>query len=65
MWASAASAMKVIFDGERGLYYGFHNGIYRDKEGISRPAILLLSSADGLDWDRVYLEPIIAPEGDG
>ena len=25
MWASAAGAMKVIFDGERGLYYGFHN----------------------------------------
>jgi predicted GH43/DUF377 family glycosyl hydrolase len=61
----AAGAIKVIFDEKRGLYYGFHNGIYRDSTGLSRSAILLLSSEDGLAWKRVYPEPIIAPEGEG
>jgi predicted GH43/DUF377 family glycosyl hydrolase len=61
----AAGAIKVIFDDKRGLYYGFHNGIYRDGQGLSRSAIRLLSSEDGLSWEKVYPEPIISPEGDG
>lgn len=60
-----AGAIKVIRDEVRGLYYGFNNGIYLDPEGRTRSAILLLSSADGLSWDSVYPEPIMAPEGDG
>ena len=43
-----AGAIKVIFDKGRGLFYGFNNGIYRDPDGRTRSAILLLSSKDGL-----------------
>jgi predicted GH43/DUF377 family glycosyl hydrolase len=60
-----AGAIKVIRDEGRGLYYGFNNGIYRDEQGRTRSAILLLSSPDGLDWEQVYPEPVVAPVGDG
>jgi hypothetical protein len=60
-----AGAIKVLFDEERGLYYGFNNGIYRDSCGRTRSAILLLSSEDGLGWRQEYPDPIISPEGDG
>ena len=60
-----AGAIKVIFDEERGLFYGFNNGIYRDLDGRTGSAILLLSSEDGLAWERVYPEPIVSPGGDG
>ena len=60
-----AGAIKVIYDKDRGLFYGFNNGIYLDGEGRTRSAILLLSSKDGLSWDYAWPEPIVAPEGDG
>lgn len=60
-----AGAIKVVFDEERGLYYGFNNGMYTDAEGRSRSAVLLLSSTDGLSFEPVYDEPIVAPGGDG
>jgi hypothetical protein len=60
-----AGAIKVMRDESRGLYYGFNNGIYRDARGRTRSAILLLSSADGLAWEQVYPEPVVAPEDDG
>jgi hypothetical protein len=60
-----AGAIKVIYDKDRGLFYGFNNGIYLDGEGRTRSAILLLCSKDGLSWDYAWPEPIVAPEGDG
>ncbi len=60
-----AGAIKVIRDDERQSFYGFNNGIYSDREGRTRSAILLLASADGLDWEQVYPEPIVSPGGDG
>lgn len=60
-----AGAIKVIFDERRDLFYGFNNGIYRDPEGRTRSAILLLSSRDGLDWERVYPEPVVSPGSEG
>lgn len=60
-----AGAIKVVRNEGRGLYYGFANGIYRDTEGRSRSAIMLLSSADGLAWESAYPEPVIAPRGHG
>ncbi len=56
-----AGSMKVIPD-ERGFYWGFNNGIYKDAEKKSRSAIMLLKSNDGINWDRVHEDPIIAPE---
>ena len=61
----AAGAIKVIYDDERKLFYGFNNGMYRDIEERTRSAILLLESDDGLEWEYVYPEPIIAPGGAG
>lgn len=60
-----AGAIKVIFDKESGLFYGFNNGIYSDRDGRTRSAILLLSSPDGLSWERAYPEPIVCPGGGG
>lgn len=60
-----AGAMKVLRDEGRGLYYGFINGIYRDSDGRSRSAIMLMSSPDGLIWEYVYNGPILAPGGRG
>jgi hypothetical protein len=60
-----AGAIKVIRDPANGRYLGFNNGIYRDPDGRSRSAILLLASNDGLSWERLYEDPIVAPGGDG
>lgn len=60
-----AGAIKVVRCESQGLYYGFNNGMYSDSEGRTRSAILLLSSSDGIAWDQVYDEPIVAPSGDG
>lgn len=60
-----AGAIKVISDEGRGLFYGFNNGIYRDAEGRTRSAVLLLSSEDGMRWHEVYPDPIVAPSGEG
>ena len=60
-----AGAIKVLRDEGRGLYYGFNNGIYRDGRGRTRSAILLLSSRDGLRWEKAYDEPVMAPGGQG
>jgi hypothetical protein len=60
-----AGAIKVLFDEDGGLFYGFNNGIYLDAEGRTRSAILLMSSADGSSWRQVYDEPIVGPEGEG
>ncbi|MBU1671251.1 MAG: family 43 glycosylhydrolase [Actinobacteria bacterium] len=59
-----AGAIKVIEDPAGGRWLGFNNGIYRDADGRSRSAILLLTSKNGLEWKRLYSEPIVAPGGD-
>jgi len=65
-WRSrGAGAIKVILDEHSGVFYGFNNGIYLDEQGRTRSAIMLMSSADGLAWEQVYGEPIVAPGGDG
>ena len=46
-------------------WIGFNNGIYRDKKGRSRSAILVLASDDGLRWDTLCRDPIIGPMGQG
>jgi predicted GH43/DUF377 family glycosyl hydrolase len=60
-----AGAIKVMYDPERRSFYGFNNGIYSDEANRTRSAILLLSSADGVTWEQLYDNPIIAPSGEG
>lgn len=60
-----AGAIKVVRDEERGLFYGFNNGIYKDLNRHTRSAVLLMSSRDGIEWDQVYPEPVVAPGGSG
>ena len=55
-----AGSIKVVPDGKRG-WWGFHNGIYRDPEGRSRSAIMLLHSEDGLTFEQVSEQPIVSP----
>lgn len=53
-----AGAVKVLSTPSGGLL-GFQNGIYEDS-GVSGSAILLLTSADGIKWDR-SAEPVLKP----
>ncbi|MDD1776632.1 MAG: glycosyl hydrolase family 43 [Candidatus Helarchaeota archaeon] len=54
-----AGAMKVLKLQED--WIGFNNGIYKDKYGRSRSAILLLYSTDGIEWQDIFNTPIIYP----
>ena len=60
-----AGAIKVIYDDQRAIYWGFNNGIYSEENGRSRSAVMLMSSADGVSFEDVYPEPVIAPGGGG
>lgn len=55
-----AGAIKV-YCAEDG-FIGFNNGIYKDRRGRSRSAIVLLKSGDGYAWRAVREEPILEPE---
>lgn len=55
-----AGAIKVYTSEEK--FIGFNNGIYKDRNGRSRSAILLLESEDGFAWRAVIKEPILAPQ---
>ncbi len=59
-----AGAIKVYSGLLEGSYAGFQNGIYKDEQGRSASAILLLRSPDGLDWQEYPHNPIVAPSGD-
>ena len=59
-----AGAIKVIPDPERGLVWGFNNGIHRDARGRSRSCIMVIKSRDGVNWDT-RVAPILAPEKSG
>ena len=48
-------------DPENARWVGFNNGIYRDEQGRTRSAILLLTSQDGLAWEEPFPDPIIRP----
>lgn len=58
-----AGAMKVIREDDS--WIGFNNGIYKDKYGKSRSAILLLHSDDGINWKDALKHPVIYPTGTG
>jgi hypothetical protein len=60
-----AGAIKVLSDEGGRAFLGFNNGIYRDLDGRTRSAVMLLTSRDGLEWEQPYDEPIVAPGGDG
>ena len=59
-----AGAIKVIPDPGRGVLYGFNNGIYRDRKGHSRSAIMVVTSRDGVNWDK-DTDPVLRPEDHG
>ncbi len=59
----AAGAMKVYAGLLDGWLVGFQNGIYRDQQGRSSSAILLLRSRDGLCWQEHAENPILGPSG--
>jgi hypothetical protein len=61
---AGAGAMKVYDGLLDGHYAGFQNGIYKDAQGRSASAILLLRSRDGLCWEEHPDNPILAPSGD-
>ena len=52
-----AGAIKVLKLGDD--WIGFNNGIYRDRHGRNRSAILMLYSADGAVWKDIFKTPII------
>ena len=58
-----AGAIKVLYDDPTGQFYGFNNGIYSDPKDstVSRSAILLVKSDDGIQWENVHKEPILSP----
>jgi len=56
-----AGSVKLLPDGNGG-WWVFNNGVYRDQEGHSRGAILLLHSRDGLAFEQAVSDPIVAPE---
>lgn len=60
-----AGAIKVIYDAERGIFWGFNNGIYEDENGHSRSSIRLLKSSDAVNWEEAGTNPIAAPEDKG
>ncbi len=60
---AGAGAMKVYADLLDGWLTGFQNGIYRDAQGRSTSAILLLRSRDGIRWEEHPANPILAPSG--
>lgn len=55
----ASGALKVlkVEDG----FIGFENCIYQDAKGSSGSAIFLLFSSDGLEWNFLSSNPILAP----
>ena len=57
-----AGSMKVLEREWNGRLIGFNNGIYRDAEGNSRSAIMIISSLDGISWSNLCPGPIISPE---
>ena len=59
-----AGAMKVYAGLLDGYLAGFQNGIYKDAQGRSASAILLLRSPDGITWEEHPDNPIISPSGD-
>jgi len=60
-----AGAIKVIPNPGGAGWLGFNNGIYADREGRSRSAIMLVESSDGYDWSYGASEPVLAPEDSG
>ncbi len=58
-----AGAIKVIQIPQIEGFVGFNNGIYSDEEGGTRSAILALHSHDGIQWRKMYEEPVISPGG--
>lgn len=46
-------------------WIGLQNKIYTDPQGHSRSALFLVRSADGLAWESVREEPLLAPSGSG
>ncbi len=60
-----AGAIKVLFDKEEELFWGFANGIFVDSNGASRSDIRLMRSADGISFGEVHDAPLVRPEGNG
>ncbi|MCB1155836.1 glycosyl hydrolase family 43, partial [bacterium] len=62
-WRSLGAGSVKVRPPSGGMpWLAFNNGIFKDAAGHSRSQIHLLESADGLVWDPVGTEPIVAPE---
>jgi hypothetical protein len=60
-----AGSIKMLGEKVGGRFIAFNNGIYRDGDGRTRSAIMVLSSPDGISWEKVCPSAIIPPGGDG
>ncbi|MCB9477951.1 MAG: glycosyl hydrolase family 43 [Deltaproteobacteria bacterium] len=62
-WRSLGAGSIKVRPPKGGMpWLAFNNGIFKDEAGRSRSEIHLLESTDGLVWDPVGDEPILAPE---
>ena len=60
-----AGSMKLLDDRYSGRLVALQNGIYKDSEGKSRSAIMVLASDDGTSWEEVCPAPILEPDDSG
>ena len=62
-FSQGRGSIKILppFPGNPGVL-ALHNAMYRDAAGHSRSAIHVLASADGVHFEPVCSEPILAPE---
>lgn len=56
-------SLKTFAEPWQGKTVGFANGIYEDDAGATHSAIHLVVSSDGLAWERLCTQPILAPSG--
>lgn len=60
-----AGSIKLLDHRMGGRWIALNNGIYRDAQGRTRSAIMVLSSEDGLAWESVCAGAVLAPTGAG
>lgn len=61
-WRNMSAGGLKVYRAAGGHLLGFENGIYRDKEGRTRSAILLMASKDGVQWGSVLQGPLLEPD---
>ncbi len=56
-------SLKVFAEPWQGKRIAFANGLYAEPDGTTHSAIHLVASEDGVSWQKLCSEPILAPSG--